>query len=552
MKMNGYRLLYSLLAILGVCALTMVDASAETVKKPKASKGKAIANKTSPAKSKKLTKAQQAKEAKSAAEAQAKAEQEAKARAEQEAQTRAEAEARAAQEARARAEAEAQAAQEAKARAEAEAKAVQEAEMAAREKLLQGADALIKSGKPAEAYALLAPHQSERAGDPGYDYLLGIAALDSGKPNEAVFALERVLAVNPDHLQARAEIARAYFATGEVAASQQEFETVQKQKPPKEVNAAIEKYLDAIEKSRASERTTVRGYVGVAVGSDSNVNSATGSNQIAIPAFGGAIATLSANGVKLGDTFTSGNAGFNVRHPLSPEWSVFGGANFNQRFNSSKTNSIFDTGGLDGNLGANLTKGDDSYSAALQLQNFDVNNNLYRAAAGLTAQWLRNLSSNSQVSTYFQYTDLHYPGQDVRDAQRYVVGAAYARALGGEYTPIVFVGGYAGDERERRANVPYLGHKPYGLRAGGEMKINPQATLFGSVSVEQRNYGGQDPLFLVGRKDTQTDLRVGVGYVPAQQWTITPSLNLTRNYSNVIISDYNRMVFSIDLRRDFN
>lgn len=424
--------------------------------------------------------------------------------------------------------------------------------LAAEGGLLAQADKLLKSGKAQEAYVLLVPHQSELAGDQDYDYLLGIAALDSGKPNEAVFALERVLAVNPNHLQARAEIARAYYAAGEVAAAQQEFETVRKQNPPKEVNAAIEKYLDAIERARASERTTVRGYLEAAVGSDSNVNSATASNQIAIPAFGGAIATLSANGVKLRDTFSSVNAGFNVRHPLSPEWAVFGGAGFNQHMNSTKANNLFDTGGLDGNLGVNLSKGDDSYSAAMQLQNFNVDNNRYRDATGLTAQWLRNLNSNSQVSTYFQYTDLHYPGQDIRDAQRYILGAAYARALGGEYTPIVYVGGYAGQERERRSGVPYLGHNPYGLRTGGEMKINPMSTLFGSLSVESRNYGGQDPLFLVSRKDTQSDLRVGLSYIPVQRWTITPSVSYTRNSSNVLISDYIRTVYSATVRRDFN
>lgn len=424
--------------------------------------------------------------------------------------------------------------------------------LAAEDSLLAQADKLLKSGKAKEAYVLLVPHQSERAGDQNYDYLLGIAALDSGKPNEAVFALERVLAVNPGHLQARAEIARAYYATGEVAASQQEFETVKKQNPPKEVNAAIEKYLDAIERARAAERTTVRGYLEATVGSDSNVNSATASNLIAIPAFGGAIATLSATGVKLRDNFSGVSAGFNVRHPFSPEWAVFGGAGFNQRMNSTKANNIFDTGGLDGNLGVNLSKGDDNYSVALQLQNFNVDNSRYRDAAGLTAQWLRNLNSSSQVSSYLQYTELHYPGQNIRDARRYILGAAYARALGGEYTPVVYVGGYVGQERERGFNVPYLGHNPYGLRAGGEMKINPKSTLFGSLSVESRKYGGQDPLFLVTRKDTQSDLRVGLSYIPVQQWTITPSLSYTRNSSNIVISDYNRAVCSITVRRDFN
>jgi tetratricopeptide (TPR) repeat protein len=425
-------------------------------------------------------------------------------------------------------------------------------DIAAREKLLKDAERLIKSGKAAEAYALLAPQQSERAGDPGYDYLLGIAALDSGKPNEAIFALERVLAVNPNHLQARAEIARAYFATGEMAASQQEFETVRSQNPPREVDATIQKFLDAIEQGRAGERTTVRGYAEVTVGSDSNVNSATASNQIAIPAFGGAIATLSATGVELHDTFASGSAGFNVRHPLTPEWAVFGGASFNQRMNASKANNIFDTGGLDGNLGVNLTRGDDSYSAALQLQNFEVDHRSFRDAAGLTAQWLHNLSGNSQASAYFQYTDLHYPGQDVRDASRYVLGAAYARALGGEYTPVVYAGGYLGEEKEQQSGVPYLGHELYGARAGGEMKINPQATLFGSASLEQRRYGGTDPLFLVRRDDTQSDLKVGLSYVFARQWTVTPQVGYTNNSSNVIINDYARTVFSVGVRRDFN
>lgn len=421
--------------------------------------------------------------------------------------------------------------------------------MAAQDALTTQADKLMKSGKAKEAYTLLIPHQSERAGDPDYDYLLGIAALDSGRANEAVFALERVLAVNPNHLQARAEIARAYFVTGEVVASKQEFEAVKSQNPPREVNATIEKFLEAIERARAGEKTTMRAYVEAAVGDDTNVNSATASGQIAIPAFGGAIATLSATGVKLHDTFTSIAAGFSVRHPINPEWAVFGGANANQRWNSS--HDRFDTGGMDGNLGVSLTKGDDNYSLALQMQTFDVDNNRYRDATGATAQWLRNLDSSSQASAYFQYTDLHYPGQDIRDAERYVVGGAYARALGGEYTPIVFVGAYLGQENEVKQNVAHLGHDLYGIRAGGEMKLTPEWTLFGSASVEERSYGGQDPLFLVGRRDSQFDLRIGASYSPAKSWSITPQLSYTMNDSNVAINDYDRTVFSVSVRRDF-
>jgi len=424
-------------------------------------------------------------------------------------------------------------------------------EAGARQKLLQDADKLIKSGKAAEAYALLSPEQSRRAGDPDFDYLLGIAALDSGKPNEAIFALERVLAVKPKHLQARAEIARAYFVTGEKDAARQEFEAVQSQNPPKEVNASIQRFLDAINQGQGGKGTMLSGYLEAAFGSDSNVNSATGSNQVAIPAFGGAIATLNANGVETKDTFANVSGGANVRHALNSEWSIFGGANFNERMNS--TQHVFNTGSIDGNAGLNLTQAEDSYSAALQLQRFDVDSKTYRDGTGMTLQWQHDLkSTSSQFSSYFQYTNLKYPDQPIRDANRYVLGAAYASVLGGNYTPAVYFGLYGGEEKEKQSGVPYLGHKLFGVRTGGELNIYAQTKLFGSVSVESRNYGGDDPFFLVTRKDTQADLKVGVNYVMDKVWTLTPQLGYTKNKSNIVINDYKRSMFSLGLRRDFN
>ena len=423
-------------------------------------------------------------------------------------------------------------------------------EAGARQKLLQDAKQLIDSGKAADAYALLAPQQTNRAGDPDYDYLLGIAALDSGKPNEAIFALERVLAVNPNNLQARAEIARAYFATGEKELSRQEFEAVQSRHPPGEVNATIQKFLDAINQGQGSATTLLSGYLEAAVGSDSNVNSATGSSQVAIPAFGGAVATLNGSGIETKDTFSDVSGGANVRHYLSSDWSMFGGASFDERLNS--TQHIFNTGTINGNAGLSLTKDEDSYSAALQLQSFDVDNKRYRDGAGMTMQWQRNLKSSSQFSSYFQYTDLKYPDQSERDANRYVLGVAYASVLGGNLSPAVYAGLYAGEEKEQQSGVPYLGQKLYGLRTGGELNFSAQTKMFGSLSVESRHYGGDDPFFLVTRKDTQADLNVGVKYVMNKLWTLTPQLAYTKCQSNIIINEYKRTVLSVSLRRDFN
>lgn len=97
---------------------------------------------------------------------------------------------------------------------------------------LDRAKQLLQQKQPEQAYELLLPLEAQRAGDPEFDYLLGIAALDSGHRERAIFALERVLAVQPNNALARAEIARAYLAVGEKDTARREFEAVKREPIP--------------------------------------------------------------------------------------------------------------------------------------------------------------------------------------------------------------------------------------------------------------------------------------------------------------------------------
>jgi hypothetical protein len=45
------------------------------------------------------------------------------------------------------------------------------------------------------------------------------------------------------------------------------------------------------------------------------------------------VSALDSSGVRHHDTFAGLAAGFSVRHAISDEWAVFGGANFSQRIN---------------------------------------------------------------------------------------------------------------------------------------------------------------------------------------------------------------------------
>lgn len=415
--------------------------------------------------------------------------------------------------------------------------------------VLEGAKRFMAEKNPRAAYELLLPLQAARAGEPEYDFLLGLAALDNGKASEAVFALERVLAVNPNHTQARAEIARAYFMLGERQTAKQEFESVQKMGVPAEAEPMIQKFLDAIEQLASSERTQVRGYVELALGRDTNVNSATSGSQVAVPAFGGAIFTLAPASVKQEDNFGSIGAGVSVRHPLSKELALFGGLNLNKKIND--TQDQFDTGSWDGNAGIALTREKNVFSAAFQANNFYVDNTRFRDAYGVTGQWQHNYDARNQASAYLQYTELRYPGQEIRDARRYVGGVAYAHAFAGKMNPVGFAGIYLGEEREKAAGVPRLGHELIGMRLGGQITYNDKTTVFANGSVESRRYGGPEPFFLATRDDTQYDLRIGANYVPARYWTVTPLVSFTHNDSNIEINTFRRNVFSVTVRRAF-
>jgi cytochrome c-type biogenesis protein CcmH/NrfG len=127
--------------------------------------------------------------------------------------------------------------------------------------LTDKAKGLLSAGKGADAYLLLEPSESARAGDMEFDFLLALAALEAGQNTRAVFALERVLAMDPNNVRARAEIARAYLALGETQTAAQEFETVKKQGVPADVSLTIDRYIAAARRIDDLNATSLTGYL---------------------------------------------------------------------------------------------------------------------------------------------------------------------------------------------------------------------------------------------------------------------------------------------------
>jgi hypothetical protein len=408
--------------------------------------------------------------------------------------------------------------------------------------------AMTNSGQSQQAYAILDPLEVNRAGDPEFDLVFGIAANEVGQFTRAIMALERVLSVQPDNGRAKAELGRALFAVGDTKAARTLLQETKAQGVPTAVSTTIDEFLQAIDRVDAEGKSSWKAYVETGIGHDSNANSGPAGSNVAVPAFGGLVFTLTPGGVKQSTEFLAVNAGISGRHVIDPRWSLIGTGTLQTRYNRG-TADQFDSIQADIGGGVSYRHERNEYSVIGQVGTYLVDNSRARDIIGMTGEWTYRFDQFRQVGTYLQLSQLSYPNQGVRDVDRTVIGTTYSHMFrDGRF---VYIGGYFGQEDEQAANVPSLGHKLWGLRLGGQQAIRDNLAAFATLGYENRRYGGPDPLFLVTRKDEQVNLNIGLNWIPAPQWRVTPQIALTQVKSNVVISDYNRTIVSVMVRRDF-
>jgi len=450
----------------------------------------------------------------------------------------------------------ARAEQEARLQAEAAAKAQREAELAEEERRMQQADALVKAGKPGEAYELLEPMEFERSGEVRYDYLLGIAALDSGKADKATLAFERVLAVDPNFAGARLDMARAYYQLGDLARAKTEFETVQKQSPPPAAKATIDKYLTAIDSQLHAKDTRIAGYLEGTVGHDSNVNTATSQAQVALPVLGNLVFALSQASLKSEDYYLGWGGGMNVVHPVNETVALYGGADIRQRSNTVQ--SQFDTLNVAGNAGGIFTLGkQDSLRLGLLDGQYTLGSVRYYDNTGFNGEWRHVFSPANQLSvfgqqSYYRFVNsARFMGMSDQDFDQSVLGGSWLHVMPDGRSSL-FGSLFYGQERDVTGLRPDGAKRFTGVRAGGQAALDERMEFFANAGWNYGNYYKQNALFLVNRRDVLYDATTGINWHWDKLWTVRPQLAWIHNQSNISIYGYDRVDVSVTVRRSFN
>ena len=421
------------------------------------------------------------------------------------------------------------------------------------------ARALLRNGQPLAAYDALMKMEYEGSGDIEFDYLLGVAALEAGKPDKATLALERVLESNPNYAGARIDMGRAFMLLGDAVRAQEEFTAVLELNPPDVVRERVEGFMAEMAQRAAVAKTNWSGFFGITLGRDSNVNNAPSNAEQFIPGFNTVV--LDPDSVETPSNYSALAGRIQVDHHLNDRFGVYAGLDLTLRRNFQAPQ--FDSAGGELRVGGTISLSNHELEFSLAVgktyldpqpgrSNTFLEHPLYRNLVGGTAQWRFNINDRNQLQTTLQYNRLRYLDEatSVFDSDQTVLGLNWFRAFGANNQGVGFLGAYLGKESDIHGNPS--GEKDFfGLRAGGQYGLTSKWAIFATMGLMSADFQRFQVIHRKTRDDKRYDLSLGMSYTLWESWSLRPQLSLTRQDSSIGLYEFNRKEISVALRRDW-
>lgn len=414
--------------------------------------------------------------------------------------------------------------------------------------LLEQARVLQQNGAIQEAFTLLDSQEAMRAGDPAFDQALAALAEAAGLYSRALLAWERVLQVQPDNLSAQDAQARLLHILGDVHGLDALPEAVRQRSMAVDAARSIDQHMYSYDRPGHGGRSSWHGSVDLGLGRDSNVNAgldrSVGATQIpGVPAW-----TVDPQAFARSSGYVALGLTLHGRYQLAPQWSVVGGGYMATRQYRTASEHLEPTE-ADGHLGMAWRSNRYEWIVTARSVHEARDGSQVRGSAGVQGEWIYRMDGLRQWGAFVQSLGMRYPGQRLRDVRRTVAGLSHAVVL--RNGSILYLGVHAGEESPRRGGVDDLSHRLMGVRLGGQWMLHSRWAVFTRVDAEQRRFGGVDPFFTIQRKDVQWRLALGVSWVPAAGWRVTPQVEWADVNSTIPIYTYQRRQVSVIVRREF-
>jgi tetratricopeptide (TPR) repeat protein len=402
---------------------------------------------------------------------------------------------------------------------------------------LADAESMLSSGQSQAAFTLLATRERELAGNPYYDYLLGIAALDSGQYSEAIFSLRRSLDVSPGFSGARLELARAYYESGNSGLARPLFVNLLDENPPAAVRTIINNYIASIDSAPSLPKSSFNYAFDVTGGYDDNANGSTNSQQ-----FMGFM--LSPENLKTESSFLEAGAAVSWNNPKSTQFGWYAAGRAAYRHNPDA--DFVDSGLVSGNGGMNWQRGQFFGRAGIDGYWATRDGNPNESYLGLDALFGNRIANRWDVTFGIRGGALrHDDAIETLDVDRilYSGGLNYRFGSPGNIG-FELIGG---KDSEKQAGSPY-GNSKLGGRLTLYLPVSARGALFASIGSLTSDYDGL--FFGTAREDTQVSALLQITYqdVGVEGLSLTPRIRHINNDSNIALYDYDRTEIGLQLR----
>ncbi|MBQ4834215.1 DUF560 domain-containing protein [Pseudoalteromonas sp. MMG010] len=410
------------------------------------------------------------------------------------------------------------------------------------DELVNDVKRLIAAQKFQQAYTLSNQHV-EFLGEPEFDFLLGIVALKTDHADPAVFAFERVVEANPNWLEARLYLTRAYIAINNLpAAITQANLLINADSASNSIKTSAKNLLSAANNDLGT--ATVKQSIELALGVDGNVNAGTSEDTIVIPQLGEVL--LSSESKSSDDNYIllkyngqysaplTKNSAFSVN--AHTQWYKFSELDQYDRL-SSRINASYQ-----------YKKFNTLWYTKIGITPLFLDGDFYRNESTLTFGAHYQPSQPYSLFSSVSYGALNNVFDEKLDNTFYSVSAGGSYVSGAWFHSLNLNGT---SENADLSSGDYNSRDILALYYQANTQLSSQWQLLSLIGYQSINYKTEHPLFLQQRDDNLMMLSGSVRYLVNQDLALKLTANYQTKNSNIALFEYDRLDANLSISYAF-
>lgn len=396
-----------------------------------------------------------------------------------------------------------------------------------------------------EAYSLAQTMVAARAGEPRFDYYLGLAALHTGNASEAVFALERATLNDPNNIHAMLALGESYMKAGQVIEGRETLGSLLQRRPPKSISTRAQQLLKYKVSSKKSESSAFRAYVDVSGGNDTNINSSTDIDSPIITSLSLSI-SLDPNAIGVEDNFTQ----FMLGAAGTYQYDITGvsvGISLRDRKNNEYDQ--YDSTVVTSFIGFNMGNSKHKVHLPVYHQDFNLDGNDYYAITASGLGYRYYLDNMSHIGLSAEVASQAYEVLNQLDSKTTTTSLAWKYKFKNGWTRVTVYNGSQDPDKVQAGINDYFARTFTGLRFQAEGDIARNHALYGAARYETSKYDeALYPGFNEYRDDSYSRYAIGWKWTFYKGTMVRLEYNATGNDSNIVLQDYDRTQYLLGLR----